>query len=382
MTGSHSDPPDELALVLTGGGARAAYQVGLLCCLARRFPDLRIPILTGVSAGAINAAHLANHRGTFAESVGALVKIWTQLTTERIYRVDSRELLTNVLRWTFSIVSGGSSALPRVKGLVDTAPLGELLVEVVRQGGREGGVDDNISSGRLQAFAITATSYATGQSVTWCQGREFEPWRRPNRRSVETSVSVDHVMASAALPLVFPAVFVEGAWHGDGGIRLATPFAPALHLGADRILAISTRHQPPAREPEPEHAETYPAPVQVAGVMMNAVFLDALDQDALTLERINKLVRALPPERRGDLREVDLFVLRPSVDLGKLAADFEPDLPGVLRFLARGLGTRGLVSQDWLSMIMFEPDYLRAMMEIGEQDAEARGDELEAFLRA
>ncbi len=368
------------ALVLTGGGARAAYQVGFLRCLAHRMPDLEIGILTGVSAGAINAAHLANCDRSFPEAVARLVDLWKNLTTDRIFRSDGGKLLSNVLRWGFNIVSGGSSAAPRIRGLVDTAPLRELLLEVFGTDEQLTGIARNIATKRLNAFGMTATNYATGQSVTWFQGPGIEPWHRPNRRSMRCEFTIDHVMASAALPLVFPAVFVGGAWHGDGGVRLAAPLAPALHLGADRILAISTRHQPP-REDLPDNPERpYPPPAQVAGILMNAVFLDALDQDAFTLERINRLVRELPPDRRHGLREVEIFVLRPSVDLGRLAADYETQLPGALRFLTRGLGTRRLMTQDWLSMILFEPEYLTRMIEIGERDAEARLEEISAFL--
>jgi NTE family protein len=187
-------------------------------------------------------------------------------------------------------------------------------------------------------------------------------------------------MASAALPLLFPAVQLGKAWYGDGGIRLTAPLSPALHLGARRIMAISTRyHRTPAEEDTP-NIYGYPPPAQVAGVLLNAVFLDLLDNDALRLERLNRLLESLPPEHRYGLEPVKLLVLRPSQDLGKLAGRFEARLPRSFRFLTRGLGTRETESPDVLSLILFQPDYVRALIEVGEADAEARAEEIEAFL--
>ena len=229
----------------------------------------------------------------------------------------------------------------------------------------------------LRAIAVTATEYATGRTVTWFEGRDIAGWERPRRRSERTQLTVDHVLASAALPFVFPAVEVDGCWYGDGGIRLAHPLSPAIHLGAEKILAISTRYRLPPERPE---VCDYPPPAQIGGVLMNAIFLDAIDQDAAMLRRVNRLLGYVPPNRRGELRRVEILVLRPSEDLGRLAARFEHELPRPLRFMSRGLGTRDLSSQDWLSTIMFEPGYIEEMMAIGERDAEARRDQVAAFL--
>ncbi len=378
---ARSGGPNDLGLVMGGGGARAAYQVGFLRHVAKHWPKLHPPYIHGISAGAINAALLASHHGTFLQAVDELSHLWGDLTADHVFRVDPASLAMNSVRWLRQLGGGGlRGGRIQVKGLVDTSPLRAHLTESLHPvGGELTGIRYNLEHGRLRALAISTTSYSTGESVTWLQGTDVEPWKRPKRITVEAKISVEHIMASAALPLLFPAVQLGTAWYGDGGIRLTAPLSPVLHLGARRIMAISNRF---AREPGAIGSEVYayPPPAQVAGVLLNAVFLDLLDNDALRLERLNRLLAALPPEERHGLEPVKLLVLRPSVDLGRLASQFEARLPRSIRFLTRGLGTRETKSPDVLSLILFQPDYLRALMEIGEQDAEARADEIEAFL--
>ncbi len=371
----------ELALVLTGGGARAAYQVGLLKGIAERFPELDVPILTGVSAGAINAVHLAAHPGSFEEATEDLARHWSGLSPEQVFRVDLRSLGRNVARWGVRLFSGGARGAPQVQGLVDTEPLRQFMRRALRADeGPIHGIAERLRSGRLKAVAVITTSYSTGQTVVWVQGRDIELWERPRRRRRQTRLTVEHAMASAALPLFFPAVRLGNEWYGDGGIRLAAPLSPALHLGASRILAVSTRYDRTTGEADRPSIVRYPPPAQVAGLLMNAIFLDLIDQDAVRLERMNRLIEQLPEERREGLRVVDLMVLRPSRDLGRLARDYEPKLPKGFRFLTRGLGTRETESPDALSLIMFQEDYLRRLIELGREDAHARADEIGAFL--
>jgi NTE family protein len=373
--------PESLGLVMGGGGARAAYQVGFLRALARRRPDLATPYLTGVSAGAINAALLASHHGTFQQAVEELHGLWAHLRVENVFRVDAASLGWQLLRTAAALVSGGVRATPRIRGLVDTAPLRTFLAEALHAvEGELTGIGSNLERDRLRALALSTTSYTTGQSVTWVQGEEIREWERPQRISKRTTMTVDHVMASAALPLFFPAVRLDDGWYGDGGVRLAAPLSPALHLGATRILAISTRYDRSADEAERAEVEGYPPPAQIVGVLMNSIFLDLLDQDALRLERFNRLLERLPPSERDGLRPVKLMTLRPSRDLGRLASRYEPQLPRLFRFLTRGLGTRETESPDFLSLILFQPDYLQALMATGEEDGEARMEEIEAFL--
>ena len=257
------------ALVLGGGGARAAYQAGVLRGIARRHPDLRIPILTGISAGAINAAFLGAHPERFLVSAGELVDLWQSLTPERVFRVGAGSLGRNVLRWGWRLLSGGLATGEHTRGLVDTAPLLDLLRERLPSNdeGVITGIERNIASGGLRAIALSATSYSTGQSATWVSGKDVALWQRPQRRSELTRLGVEHIMASAALPVLFPAVRVGNEWYGDGGIRLTAPLSPAVHLGAGRILTIATRYQRTRAEADVSQISGYPPPAQILGVL-------------------------------------------------------------------------------------------------------------------
>ena len=366
-----ADDGNGLALVLSGGGARAAYQVGFLRCLARNFPDLNIPIITGVSAGAINAAFLANHTGTFAEAVEELSELWLKLSVDQVFCVDTWKLIRNVFRWGVRLVSGGFSNESSARSLLDSTPLRELLQRAfLPQGNVIGGIRKNLQHGKLKAFAITGTNYATGQALTWVMGKEIRMWERPWRRSEATDITIDHIMSSASLPLLFPAVRVGNAWFGDGGIRQSAPLSPAIYLGAKRILAISTRHLRSMEDASTPVCIGYPPPAQLAGTLMNSIFLDALDQDVRTLKRTNQLLEQIPEEQHDDRHVVYLFAMRPSEDLGELAGGFEPELPYMFRYLFRGLGTQETSSPDWLSMVMFDPNYLTHLVKLGENDAD------------
>jgi NTE family protein len=364
-----------------GGGARAAYQVGFLRALARRHPETVFPYITGVSAGAINAAHLAAHPGPLLEAVDDLAALWSNLRVEDVFRVDASSLGRQLVRAALSLVSGGAPGSPEIRGFVDTAPLRRFLRRALSASeGEIPGIQHNLDRGRLRAVALSTSSYTTGRSVTWVQGEEIREWERPQRRALVRPLSVEHIMASAALPLFFPAVRLEDEWYGDGGIRLSAPLSPVLHLGARRVLAISTRYDRSASEASHAEIVGYPPPAQIVGVLLNAVFLDLLDQDALRLERINQLIERLPPEATAPFQPVRLLTLRPSRDLGRMASQYEPQLPRIFRFLTRSLGTRRTESPDFISLILFQPDYLRALIELGEADAEARADEIERFL--
>ena len=376
--------PRGLALVLSGGGARAAYQVGVLRVLARELPDVVPDILTGVSAGGINAAFLAARQAPFDEKVEQLAQMWAGLRIDNVFRVDLRDLASRTLRWGGRLLSAGQSPLPPAKSLVDTVPLREMLGrELQAEGGLVRGIPKSLKAGWLRSFALTASSYTTGQSITWVQTREDDlmpTWERPQRRSEICAIRVDHVMASAALPFFFPAIEVDGGWYGDGGIRLTAPLSPAIHLGARRILAVSTRYASSNREADRPQISGYPPPAQVAGVLFNAIFLDQLDGDAMQLRQVNQLIAGQPEHHRLGLRHIDLFVVRPSQDLGRLANAHEAELPRAFRFLTRGLGTRETRSNDMLSLVMFQPDYVQHLIDMGENDARARLPELKAFL--
>ncbi len=377
------EPADRLALILGGGGARAAYQAGVLRGIARRFPEVRFPILTGVSAGAINAIHLARHPGKLSDAAADLVTLWTNLTPEQVYDVHAVPLLRNVLNWGARLISGGLRVgREPMRGMVDTEPLRRFLGHMLEPApdGTIAGIAANISRGSLHAVALSATSYATGQALTWIEGENVDLWQRPQRRSEMTRLTVAHVMASSALPILFPAVKVGSLWFGDGGIRLTAPLSPALHLGATRILIISTRYQCTHAEADTPLTIGYPPPAQVLGMLYNAIFLDMIEEDILRLQNVNHLLRGLAREKRSGMRVVEILVMRPSRDLAKLAREFEAQLPGLFRYLTRGLGTLETVSPDIVSVILFQTDYMRRLVELGEADAMSQADKIDAFL--
>ncbi len=377
--GKPGNREQRIALALTGGGARGAYQAGVLAGIADRAGgDACFPIITGVSAGAINAATLASHRGDLVAATQQLREAWLNLRIERVFRSSVGSLSSSLLRWSSKLLSGG--AMPfQLRGLLDTAPLREYLTNLIDFSG----IDDNIRAGRLRALALSMTGYATGCTVTFVHGdREISDWERAHRMSVRACIGVEHVMASAALPMVFPAIQVGEEYFGDGSIRHAAPLAPAVHLGADRIVAISVRYGLSEAERAVPQVSGYPPPAQILGMMMHGVFLDALENDAERLVRINRTLSLLPPGTKHPegLRPVQILLLRPSEDLGKLSAGLVHTLPRALRILARGLGATGTTTPDFLSYLLFEPPYTERLMEIGFNDARAQWDRIESFL--
>ncbi len=341
---------------------------------------MRLPILTGVSAGAINAAFLAGRPEPLPEAMDLLADVWGDLSTDQILRADVSSLLGNALKVVMNLGSGGARLAPQVRGLVDTTPLEQTLQRALNPEG----IADNISRGRLAAVAVSATSYGTGRTVTFVQAASgIRMWERTRRHSVATHVGVDHVMASAAIPLFFPARSVEGEWFGDGSLRQGSPLAPAVYLGADRILVVSSRYHPGPREIAGPDDDGYPPAAQILGLMLNSIFLDNLDADAERLERINEIVTRVPNERQWLLSErpVRMLVLRPSSDLGRLAARYEDRLPRGLRYLIRGLGSRRVASPDLLSYLMFEAEYLQELIRLGERDASRNWLRIRRFLK-
>jgi NTE family protein len=376
------DASSDLAVMLTGGGARAAYQVGLLKGIARHFPHLRFEIIVGVSAGAINAAYLAAFRGTLTEKADQLAALWCELNCDSIYQFDWKVLMP--FRSAIASLSPKKIRWSRSQphGIVDTTPLKQLLCRILKvpPGQAIPGIEENIKSGDLRALALMTLDYNTGQTVRWVQGRNYDIYEGPNRRVALTQFTIEHILASAALPFVFPAVRIGDEWYGDGGIRLAAPLSPAVHLGAKRILAMSTGYLRTPDEASTPVVSGYPPAAQVLGQLVNAVFLDVIEEDAARMERMNELLRKMAPHERNGLKPIDLLVLRPSVDLGKLAGEYERFLPRKLKLLVRALGAKETESPDFVSLLMFEPSYTKRIIEIGEADVDARLPEIRSFL--
>lgn len=374
-------PEHRLALILGGGGARSAYQAGVLKYIGEYFPELRFPLLTGVSAGAINVAHLANSRLPPGATADRLTSLWSDLTPERVYREES----SLGILWSFLRGAGTGNeegAEPSgIRSLLDNEPLRAYLsASLETENGDLNGISQNLDAGLLEAVAVVTTNYGTAQTVTWVQGRDIELWERPNRVSIECELTLGHIMASSSLPLVFPAERIGDAWYGDGGIRFDTPLSPAIHLGATHVLVVSTRYNRSRAEADEPTIAGYPPAAQILGILMNAVFLDALDQDALAAERVNRLLTEVPPHRRMGLRPLRVLLLRPSVDLGRLTAEYEFRVPTPLRLLTRGLGTSQTSSPDYLSMLLFDPEYIARLIDLGYHDAGFQHDQIEAFV--
>ena len=368
------------ALLLAGGGARGAYQVGVLRSLARAFPELRFPILTGVSAGAINTALLANIAEDFPDAVEQLATHWESLTLDQVFKANVGSLSANIVRWMFRMLTGGAHLLPTRRGMLDTTPLRQFLHRVLEtKDGRLHGVAENIRSGRLHGVGVMTTKYPTAQSVTWVQGTDAQPWHSMERCGIPTELTVEHIMASSSLPLVFPAAQLENGWHGDGGIRLTAPLSPAVNLGADRVIAISTSIEP-GRSEASRPTEDYPPPATVLSVLLESVFLDMLDTDATELRRMNQLIAEHPKSKELGLRRVDALVIRPSQDLSVIASEFENELPRTLRHIIRGLGSRETNRSDMIATLLFQPMFIGKMLEIGERDGQLRIPEIAAFL--
>lgn len=367
-------------LVLSGGGARGAYQAGALARIAEGLgEDYPFRVITGVSAGGINAASLAGSRGRFLQATRDLAAAWLRLTVDKVFKSDFTTLTWSAARWLWMLGTGGVTPGFEVRGVLDTEPLYRYLAEALDING----IEANIANRRLRALALSATSYSTGVTVTFVQGVPgIQMWERSRRRAVHANIGLNHVMASAALPLVFPAIQIGDAYYGDGGIRQSSPLAPAIHLGADRLLTVSARY-PRTREEETERQVVgYPPPAQVLGMLMHGVFLDALENDAERVQRINRTLALLPPGTRHaeGLQPIRLLVLRPSRDLGKLSASLAGHLPRPLRILTRGLGAGRTTSPDFLSYLLFERPYISRLIELGYEDAHAQWDEIARFM--
>jgi len=376
----------ELALVLTGGGARAAYQVGALRAVGDLWRGSPSPfrIFAGVSAGAINAASLASGADEFPVAVEQLAGVWRTLSPDRVYRTDTRRLLGISSRWIKDLSAGGMFGSSRMNYLLDTEPLRALLARTLPFSR----LSQHFRTGVLRGVAVSATSYTTGLGVTFFDGvREVQPWYRSTRIAVRQRLRLPHVLASTAIPIFFPPVKVRGLFYGDGCVRMPAPLSPAIHLGADRILAIGVQCPRPV-EVAPERTsaprrESMPMS-EIAGVLLNAIFLDALESDLEQLERVNRTVAFIPPDQRGTLvqplRAVSCLVLRPSQDLGTLAADQYTRFPRMLRYLLKGIGATGESGADLLSYLAFEPEYVNRLMELGYADTMRRRVEVQAFL--
>jgi NTE family protein len=380
-------------LVLSGGGARAAYQVGVLRALARLrrasgATGTLFDVICGTSAGAINAAALACRADDVDAGVQALCEVWEGFHAEQVYRADSLGVIRSGAQWLTMLSLGFLIARwrrARPRSLLDNAPLAELLARAapLRR------VGPLLASGQLRALAVTASSYTSGEHVTFYHSAvPMQPWLRSQRHAVATPIERPHLLASAAIPFVFPAFELDRGgrreWFGDGSMRQTAPIAPAIHLGADRVLVIGAgrMHEPADRRPE---NTGYPTLAQIGGHALSGIFLDALAVDIERLERINRTLSLLPPAALAatPLRPIQALVIAPSQRLDDIAARHQARLPATVRTLLRGVGVSGQGREArgaaLASYLLFEAPYTRELMDLGETDTMARADEVAAF---
>ena len=380
----------KVGLVLTGGGARAGYQAGVLKGIAEiinRRPEEPSPfeVLVGVSAGAINSAFLASKSGEgFLEATESLCQLWGTLTAENVIRSDFLTLSVLGIRWLRDLSLGGLLGNSRSTYLLDASPLQGFLSEHIDFEA----IKANLQNGALHGVAISATNYQTGTTVIFFVGAPgVEPWIRSSRVGLRTTIKLNHVLASAAIPVFFQPVRLDGFFYGDGCVRLTTPLSPAMHLGAERVLAIGIRHQRPDNitlELNQRSGMSAISLIDIAGVMLNAAFLDALDTDIERMQRINKTIAVLRragKEHPDKLREIPLLAIRPSQDLGTLAAEQFNRFPNMLRYLLKGIGASTEKGWDLLSYLAFDEAYTHRLIAVGYQDALAQRDAIRQFFK-
>jgi NTE family protein len=374
-----------VGLVLTGGGARSAYQAGVLRGIADILePDFNkafpFNILVGSSAGAINSAMLASNAMNFSAATQSLCRLWSEIRTEQVIRADVFSLGALGIRWLRDLSLGGLLGNSRSTHLLDAGPLREFLGQNIDFKK----IRRHIKTGALHGLAVSATNYLTGATVIFFDGApETEPWIRGSRIAQRTRLSLRHILASAAIPVFFQPVKLKNSYYGDGCVRLTTPISPAIHLGADRILAIGIRPKRSVEKTAELNARGRMARISlidIAGVMLNAAFLDALDLDIERMRRINETAAGLTDQAHpSGLREIPLLVIQPSEDLGTLASEEFERFSNMLRYLLKGIGGSRDKGWDLLSYLAFDQVYTRHLIELGRADALVKRDEIRRF---
>ncbi|MEQ1580016.1 MAG: patatin-like phospholipase family protein [Steroidobacteraceae bacterium] len=372
-------------LVLSGGGARAAYQVGVLKAIAEMLPveaPTPFPIVSGTSAGAINVTELGIHADRFRVAVANLEQVWSHFHIEQVFKADSISMIRAGTHWLFAMASGGW-LLPPPKALLDNSPLRSLLSRSYDFAG----IGKSIAAGHLKAIAISASGYSSARSVAFFEARsEVGSWARVQRAGQPCTLTLDHLMASVAIPFLFPPVFMSNEYYGDGSMRQATPFSAAIHLGADRLMVVGTRSGVPRQAPTMPISPTFG---QIFGYMLDALFTDGLYTDMERLVQINHMIEQLEerggPEARSArglaMRRVGMMVILPSRDPAEIARAHVSSLPRTLRVLLRSMGAMNASGGQLMSYLMFEASYTRELISLGYEDAMGKRHQIQAFLK-
>ncbi|MBT5855412.1 patatin-like phospholipase family protein [bacterium] len=364
-------------IVLTGGGARGAYQAGVLRGLAalsaEKSKENPFKVITGVSAGAINGAYLAAHCDDIMNATQFLWDMWSTVHTEKIFRSDPISLGRITFRWIMELSTGGFFQKKKSRALLDTTP----LYDYIRKEIAFNDIQKRVKEGHLHALAVSALNYSTGFSRTFFQGdASIQPWERTRRKGERMKIKPEHILASAAIPLLFPPVKVGGHYFGDGSLRNYTPLSPAIKMGANKLIVISVR-QREVGQLEEEMAK--PTLGRIIGVVLNSVLMDAIDLDHERLTRINKTLRAVDGQRTDVLNPIDVITIRPSVDIAEIAKEEMSKMPLTIRHLIKGLGNEGEAS-DLISYLLFEPAFTQRLLELGYKDVMDKKEELYPFL--
>ncbi len=376
MVDNNSEKP-KIALVLTGGGARAAYQVGILKAIKTVLPrNHKSPfhIICGTSAGSINATQLACYASCYHLGVKKLEWAWKNFTTKQIYHCDFTHVFGHLIKGFLSNFQA-NYANHTPGSLFNNAPLRKLLIRIMDFGR----IDRNIHGGYLDALCISASSYSDGDSISFFQSNHHEPWSRAKRKGIKDNIGIEHLMASSAIPLVFPSVKIRRHYYGDGSVHQLSPLSPAIHLGANKIFIIGV-DQPVESKFYGQHPH-HPGVPYIAGHLLDTIFSDTLNADAERMERINQTLALIPEENRAtQLKPIDSLIINPSHDFNSIANEFYFDLPMAVRSLFKLAGISEHVESSVVSYLMFERNYTQRLIKLGFDDGLKRMDEIEAFL--
>lgn len=373
---------ERIGLVLSGGGARAAYQIGVLTAIIRLLPEKSVnpfAVVTGSSAGAINAAAIAASALDLRAGIKKLSYIWSNFTVDQVFRADLSGVVGNALRWGLALFLGGLGK-HNPHAFLDRAPLYSLLNTHLNCDDIQRSVD----AGALHALGVTLSSYTTGYSITFYQGGEsLREWKRARRVGRPARITVDHLMASSAIPFVFEAVQLEDEYYGDGTMRQIAPLSPALHLGAERLFVVGTQNTP-NRNNLRSPSNGYPSIAQIAGQILNSIFLDTLEVDLERLRRINQTLNMIPShhsvEQGASLRPVKVLAISPSQNIDQIAQHHASHLPLGIRLMLRGIGAYGHRGSSLMSYLLFEKPFCRELIKLGYSDTVRQRDEVLDFL--